>query len=210
MYFYVEPDSFIQQVEQKNHMIMFYDSPESRDKIMYSYLADGIKKGNGVVYIRSPESEEDLWKGFSGEGIYYAPNISNGNIITKKWDEWYIEDGKVEPLKIIDHWYEALAHFQSKGLGMRATGNVDCFFKHDKVRELLKYEYALHKTLTIPMDVICLYDLRTIVDMGYTDMIMPLVRAHGKALFTAEGGTMMLEPQGIEESDLETLMKITI
>ncbi len=113
-------------------------------------------------------------------------------------------------MRIIDHWYEAIAHFKSKGLGMRATGNVDCFFKHDLVRELLKYEYALHKTLTIPMDVICLYNLKTIVDMGYTDMIMPLVRAHGKALFTAEGGTMMLEPQGIEKTDLEKLMDITI
>ena len=210
MYSYVEPDSFIQQVEQKNHIILFYDSPESRDKIIYSYLADGIKKGFGAIYIRSPETEEELYKGFSGKGIDYAPNISNGNIITKNWDEWYIEDGQVQPLRIIDHWHEALIHFKSKGLGMRATGNVDCFFKQDKVRELLKYEYALHKTLTLPMDVICLYDLKSIVDMGYTDMIMPLVRAHGKALFTAEGGTMMLEPQGLEESDLEKLMKITI
>jgi hypothetical protein len=39
---------------------------------------------------------------------------------------------------------------------------------------------------------------------------MPLVRSHGKTLFTAEGGTMMLEPQGIEETDLEKLMDITI
>ncbi len=210
MYSYVETDSFIQQVEQKNHIILFYDSPDSRDKIIYSYLADGIKKGYGAIYIRSPETEEDLYEGFSGKGIDYAPNVSNGNIITKKWDEWYIEDGQIQPLRIIDHWHEASLHFKSKGLGMRATGNVDCFFKQDKVRELLKYEYALHKTLTLPMDVICLYNLKTIVDMGYTDMIMPLVRARGKALFTAEGGTMMLEPQGVEESDLEKLMKIKI
>jgi len=37
---------------------------------------------------------------------------------------------------------------------------------------------------------------------------MPLVRAHGKALFTAEGGTMMLEPEKVEGSDLEQLMDI--
>jgi hypothetical protein len=60
MYSYVEPDSFIEELElKKNHIILFYDSPESRDKLIYSYLADSIRKGNGVVYTRSPESEKE-------------------------------------------------------------------------------------------------------------------------------------------------------
>lgn len=207
---YVEPESFIQDIELYNHIILFYDSPESRNKIIFPYLADGLRKGKGLTYIRSPETEEEIKNGLLANGIDYEPNVNNGIIITKNWDEWYIEDDKVEPLRIIDHWNEILTQFSAKGLGMRSTGNVDCFFENNKVRDLLKYEYALHKTLTLPMDVICLYDLKNMVDKGYSDMIMPLVRAHGKALFTAEGGTMMLEPQEIEKSDLENLMDIVI
>jgi len=210
MYSYVELDTFLQEVEMNNHIILFYDSPESRDKVIYDYLADGVRKGMGLVYIRTDETEKEIAEGLSDRGIDYEPNITDGNFIVRNYDQWYMEAGHVEPLKIIDHWHNTDAHFKSKGLGMRATGNVSCFFEHDKVRELLKYEYALHKVLTIPMEVICTYSLKTIVEKGYTEMIMPLVRAHGKALFTAEGGTMMLEPEKVEDSDLEKLMDITI
>jgi len=48
------------------------------------------------------------------------------------------------------------------------------------------------------------------VETGYTDMIMPLIRAHGKAIFTAEGGIMILEPENIEASDVERLLEIEI
>lgn len=210
MYSYVELDTFIQEVEMNNHIILFYDRPESRNKIIYDYLADGVRKGLGIVYIRTDETESGIAEGLTVRGIDYEPNVAAGNIIVRNYDQWYMDEGQVEPLKIIDHWHTADSHFKSMGLGMRATGNVSCFFEHDKVRELLKYEYALHKVLTIPMDVICTYNLNTIVRKGYTEMIMPLVRAHGKALFTAEGGTMMLEPEKVEDSDLENLMNITI
>jgi hypothetical protein len=209
MYSYVELDTFIQEVELNNHIILFYDSPESKQRIIYDYLADGMKKGMGLVYIRTEETEAEIREGLTSRGIDYEPNLADGNIIVRNYDQWYFDEGHVEPLRIIDHWHRADAHFKSKGLGMRAVGEVSCFFQNDKVRELLKYEYALHKVLTIPMDVICTYNLKTIVDKGYTEMIMPLVRAHGKALFTAEGGTMMLEPEKVEDSDLEKLMDIT-
>ncbi|MCW4051427.1 MAG: MEDS domain-containing protein [Candidatus Bathyarchaeota archaeon] len=208
MYSYVELDSFIREIGVNNHIILFYDSQESKRKVLYSYLADGLKKGMGIVYIRSEETEDQIRRGLVSQGIDFEPNLSTGNIVIRNYDEWYIENDHVEPMRIIDHWHKVKDQFTAKGLGVRATGELSCFFEHDKVRELLKYEYALHKVLNIPMDVICAYNLKTIVDKGYTEMIMPLVRAHGKALFTAEGGTMMLEPQGIEGSDLEKLMEI--
>jgi hypothetical protein len=87
---------------------------------------------------------------------------------------------------------------------------MSCFFREEKVRELLRYEYALHKVLSIPMEAVCAYNLKTIVETGHTEVIMPLVRAHGKAMFTAEGGTMVLEPENVEEKDVERLLKIKI
>ena len=68
----------------------------------------------------------------------------------------------------------------------------------------------IQRARTVPMDAICAYNLKTIVETGYTDMIMPLVRAHGKAIFTAEDGTMILEPEKIEDTDIERLLDIKI
>lgn len=93
--------------------------------------------------------------------------------------------GQAESIKIITHWNEAYNRFSGRGLGIWVTGETSCFFRKNMVRELLRYEYALHKILAILMEAICAYDLMTIVDTGYKDMIMPLVRAHGKAIFAS-------------------------
>jgi hypothetical protein len=201
---------FIQSIETYNHIILFYDSYETRNRIVYDYLSDGLRQGKGIVYISSDETPEQVEKSLKSHGVEVEPNVRSGNIALHTCDKWYIENGKMEPLRIISHWNKELNRLSSMGLGMRAYGDTACFFIHDKVRELLRYEYSLHKVLTMPMDVICGYNLKTIVDKGYTDMIMPLVRAHGKAIFTADGGSMVLEPQDIEESDLEKLLDLEI
>jgi hypothetical protein len=205
-----EMDSLIQGIDTTDHVLLFYDTQESKLRILYSYLAEGLKKGKGIMYIRTEETPQDVYTGLASHGIDVEPNLASGSILTPSYDEFYIVDGKAETLKILNRWHETSSYFQSKGLGLRATGEVSCFFKEGKVRELLRYEYALHKVLYIPMDAICAYNLKTIVETGYTDVIMPLVRAHGKAVFTAEGGTMVLEPENVEDTDIERLLEIKI
>jgi hypothetical protein len=78
------------------------------------------------------------------------------------------------------------------------------------VRELLRYEYALHKVLAIPMEAVCAYNLKIIIDTGYTDIIMPIIRAHGKAIFATDDGFVILEPRDIEDTDVEKLLNIEI
>jgi KaiC/GvpD/RAD55 family RecA-like ATPase len=205
-----EIDSFIHGIDTTDHVLLFYDTQESKRRILYSYLAEGLKQGKGIVYVHTEETPQDIYKGLASHSIDVDPNLASGSILTPKYDEFYIVDRKVEALKILNKWHETNSYFQSKGLGLRAAGEMSCFFKEDKVRELLRYEYALHKVLYIPMDAICAYNLKTIVETGYTDIIMPLVRAHGKAVFTAEGGTMVLEPENVEETDIERLLEIQI
>lgn len=202
--------SYFTDIQIHSHDILFYDSYETKNRIAYNYLAAGLSQGEGVVYVCSEEKPEKIEEGMSSHGIDVEPNLMSGNITIHTWDEWYIINGSVDPYRIINKWNEEVTRLRSRGLGLRAVGDVTCFFVHDKVRELLRYEYALHKVLTLPMKVICGYNLKTIVDMGYTDMIMPLVRAHGKAIFTAEGGSILLEPQDVEASDLEKLLDLEI
>ncbi len=205
-----EIDSFIQGVDTTDHVLLFYDTRESKRRILYRFLADGLKQGKGIVFVHTEETPQDIHRGLAGHGIDVEPNIASGSILTPRYDELYIVDGKAEPLRIINKWHETSSVLQSKGLGLRAAGEMSCFFLEDKVRELLRYEYALHKVLSIPMDAVCAYNLKTIVETGHTEIIMPLVRAHGKAMFTAEGGTMVLEPENVQETDIEKLLEIKI
>jgi hypothetical protein len=205
-----EINRLIHGIDTTDHVLLFYDTQESKRRILFSYLAEGLKQGKGVVYTHSEETPQDIHEGLASHGIDVEPNLASGNILTPRYDEFYIVDGEAEALRILNKWHETSSHFQSKGLGLRATGEMSCFFREGKVRELLRYEYALHKVLFMPMDAICAYNLKTIVETGYTDVIMPLVRAHGKAVFTAEGGTMVLEPENVEDTDIERLLEIKI
>ena len=201
---------FIHGIDTTDHILLFYDNQESKRRILYSYLAEGLKQGKGIVYICTEETPQDIYEGLASHGIDVEPNLASGSILTPRYDEFYIIKGKVEPLRIMNKWREAVSYFQSKGLGLRATGEASCFFREGKVRELLQYEYAIKRTLSMPMDAVCAYNLKTIVDTGYTNVIMHLVRAHGKAIFTAEGGTMVLEPEHVEDKDIERLLDIKI
>ena len=210
MLVYEDLANFFDTFEPRHHVVLFYDSEESKRRVLFPFLADGLNRGRGVVYVYADETPEDIRRGLQAYGVDVEPNERAGNLIMPRYTEWYIENGKVEVLKIMNHWEEAYGRFSERGLGMRVTGEVAPFFREGKVRDLLRYEYALHKFLRTPMEAICAYGVQTIVETGYTDMIMPLIRAHGKAIFTAEGGIMILEPENIEASDVERLLEIEI
>jgi len=158
--------SFIEGIDTTDHVLLFYDTQESKRRILYTYLAEGLRQGKGIVYVHTEETPEDIFTGLAQQGIDVEPNLASGNILTPRYDEIYIVNGEAEALRILNRWHELSRHFQSKGLGLRATGESSCFFKEGKVRELLRYEYALRRVLTVPMDAICAYNLKTIVKTG--------------------------------------------
>lgn len=205
-----ELESFIHKFEPHNHLILFYDTLKNKYGILNLFVANGLKNGKGIVYICSDEGPEEVHRDLNSFGFDVETKVKEGTLLIRSFDEWYIERGRVEPIKIITRWNKAFDQFNGRGLGMRVIGETSCFFRQGLVRELMRYEYALHRVLTIPMEAICAYNLKTIVDTGYTDVIMPLIRAHGKAIFTTEGGSMIFEPENIEDTDVEKLLDIEI
>jgi len=41
-------------------------------------------------------------------------------------------------------------------------------------------------------------------------VIMPVIRAHGKAIFVSDNGTIIIEPEEVEVTDIEKLLDIEI
>jgi len=86
-------------------------------------------------------------------------------------------------------WKKALAEAVTRGFkGLRAVGEMACFFKHDMVDELVQYERALHRVLEIPLTAICAYDdavvLRGAEEERYLRLYLDLITAHSTILFT--------------------------
>ncbi len=205
-----EVHRFIENIEPTNHVVLFYDTPEAKNNIMFNFVSDGLQKKKGVLCICSDEKPEQVRRGMMSFGIDVERAEKRGSLTIRSYDGWYIENGRAEALRILSRWNKTHEQFKMKGLGMRATGETSCFFEHGLVRELMRYEYAMHRILTTPMDAICMYNLQTIVNTGYTDVIMPILRAHGKAIFATRDGSMVIEPENVEDTDVEKLLEITI
>lgn len=206
----LEVIEYLKQVKPTDHLIMFYDSQESKRNIVYDFLSEGLRQGKGVIYIYTEETPEEIAYGLNSKGIDFEPNYKAGHILTPQYDEFYFEKGVPEAIRIIKKIQETYAYFKDKGLGMRGVGEMSCFFKEERVKELLRYEYALHKVLDFSIEAFCVFNIKTIVDTGYTEVIMPLVRAHGKAIFASENGVMVMEPEKVEDRDVEKLLDIVI
>jgi len=205
-----EVTEFIHNMEPTNHVILFYDSLESKRRILNTYIANGLENEKGALYVCSEETPDQIRESLEASGVDVEENESSGKLMIKFYDPFYIENGNVEPLKVINKWQDILEGMNEKGLGLRGTGEMSCFFRHGKVRELMRYEYALHRVLPIQMEAICAYSVPTVVNTGYTDMIMPLIRAHAGAIFTTDSGTMIVEPDAIEDNEVEKLLDIKI
>ena len=205
-----EITKYIHNMEPTNHVILFYDSLESKRKILNAYILDGLKNRKGVLYVCSEETPIQIRDGLKSFGIDVEENISMGRLLIKSYDPFYIDNGDVDPLRIINQWQEIYEEMKKKGLGLRVTGETSCFYNEGKVRDLMRYEYALHRVLPIPMEAICAYSVPNIVKTGYTDTIMPLIRAHGGAIFITNSGTMIVEPDTIEDYEVENLLDIKI
>jgi len=201
---------FLKNIGPYQHIGLFYDTLEGKHSILFDYLSEGLNDGKGIVYVCHEETPDEIRRGMSSFGIDVEPNEKAGNLVIHNGHEWYMLGDTIEPLRIINQWNELYQRFHKKGLGMRVTGEVTGFFNEDRVSDLLRYEYALHKILTIPMEALCSYNVNTIVKKGYSKMIMPLVKAHGMAIFTAQDNQMILEPEKTEGSDIENLLKIQI
>jgi hypothetical protein len=183
---------------------------ESKRSIAFNYLADGLEKSRGVVYVCGEENPENIRKGLASLGVDVEPNERSGNLLIKNFDEWYIERGKADPYKIMNQWYEVAKTFGEKGLGARVAGEASNFYREKMVKELLRYEYALNKTISFPIEAMCIYDLNIIVETGYTNTIRPIVKAHGKTIFVSKGKHVLIKSDKIDETDVEKLLELKI
>ena len=195
-----------------DHLILFYDTPENKRRVLFDFLQAGLREGSRGVYISTEESPEQIQLAMEEFGIDARACEERGSLILRHYDEWYFSrHGRCLPNKILAKWAETYDEAVEKGLsGLSAAAEMSCFFKHRKIPELLRYENALHRNLQIPAKAICAYSITSIVNSGYQKLLTPLIQAHGRAILTGPGGVMLHRPDKIKDADIARLLQIEI
>ncbi len=177
---------FVEQLRPTNHVIFVYDDPKGKHNVLFNYLKVGLDKGEAGVYVASEENPNQVREAMRRFGIDVEKHERTGALHVFGYEEVYIKGEKFDMATTMNTWTNLYKDSLEKGFtGLRVTGEMACFFKHNLIHELLEYEKALHTVLDIPMIAICAYSA-SLLNRSYdpVNLYTELARAHGTILFT--------------------------
>jgi hypothetical protein len=205
-----EINEFLSDFRSHAHLILFYYEPEAKREILFSHLKFGEEK-QGLAYVCSEENPQQIRGGMKKFGIDADGLRTRGKLAISNYDEIYLVDHVANIAKIMTAFSEMTEKYRLMGLdGMRAAAEMTCFFREDKVKELMAYEYALHRRLRFPAEGICAYNIREMQSSGCLETIMPMIRAHDTVILAGPNESLLLDPVKVEQDEVEEAMQIEI
>lgn len=175
----------LEDLRPTNHVIFLYESLEAKYNVLFNYLKLGLENGEAVTHIasESPSQIRDAMKRF---GIDVERYEKTGALRILGSDGFYIIDGKFDAITTIGLLNKLYNEALAKGFKRyRITGEMECFFEHKLVKDLVEYEKALHKVFNTPMIGLCAYNSKMVIEASNPmDLYNELLKAHGKVLFS--------------------------
>ena len=175
-----ETVNFSKEMKPTEHVILFYSKPELKHQLLFSYLKEGLDKGEAAVYIASQETPDEIKMAMSEFGIDVERLECSGALRVIPYTQWYYLEGHFDEARTRQLWQKLYDDVMAKGFkGLSVTGETHCFFEHGHVAELVAYEKSLHREIELPMAVICAYDVNEVPTQTFYD----LIAAHSNSLF---------------------------
>jgi sugar-specific transcriptional regulator TrmB len=177
---------FMEQLRPTNHLIFIYDSPDAKYNVLFNYLKAGLDKGEAGVYVAGDENPSQIRAAMKKFGLGVEDYEKTGALQLFGYEDIYIVNGKFSMPTTMNSWNKLYNDVLKMGFkGLRVTGEMTCFFKHNLIQELIEYEKALHTILDIPIIAVCAYNASQInKSKDPANLYSELARAHGTVLFT--------------------------
>jgi len=178
----------LQELRPRDHVILIYESREAKRKALFTYIKEGLQKGEAAIYICSEETPNEIRYLMKEFGIDVDEYEENESLKIIPYTEMYIRDGVFDLDDVLDSWNKSYNEAIMKGFkGMRVTGEMNCFFEHKLIEELLNYERALHTILDTPMTAISAYNAEILTSVeNPIDIYSELVRANGRVIIVGK------------------------
>lgn len=199
-------DDALKEMPSGTHAVLVYDTLENKRAVLFNHLKLGAGK-EGLVYVCSEEGKHEIRDEMKDSGIDVGSLEAKGDLAIRGYDEVYVVDGEVDPAHIISGFSDLAWGYSHRGMnGVRAAGEMSCFFKEGKVEQLLEYERSLHRKFSFPGKGVCAYNIVEMGTSGRMDALWPILRAHGLVIMTGPHGSFALEPEQVTKVHLESAM----
>jgi sugar-specific transcriptional regulator TrmB len=178
----------LKHLRPRDHVVLFYDSCELKHEVLFNYIKTGLEHGEATKYVCSEQTPDEIRNAMQEFGIDVELHERTGALQVLDYTDVYIIDGNFSIDDVMETWENFNTESRALGFsGMRVTGEMACFFKHNLINELMEYERALHTVLEIPITAICAYSTKILEKIDKPiNIYSELVKAHGKVLFAAE------------------------
>lgn len=179
---------FVRNMRARDHVIMFYTDQKDKHLVLFTYLTAGLDAGEAAIYVAGEESSHQIREAMKSFGLDVEYYEGTGALRILDYRDWYITGGQFDIGRTISLWKKSLDEALARGFkGLRVTGEMAFFFRHNMVHELIQYERALHRVLKIPLSAICAYDDTVVVkgarENQYLMLYLNLISAHSTILF---------------------------
>ncbi len=212
------------------HFCHFYETKQDLLDILVPYFKAGLESNEFCLWIMSAplsvaeatgalqESVPNLEKHLANRSIEFLVaseamdadwqrslpdlqrHIANGSLEIVPHDQWYLDAGKFDSVRVINRWKEKLDQALARGYaGMRVHGN-EAWLTAKDWENFLAYEEQVNETLANQrMIALCTYPL----EARRAGEIFDVAHAHQVAIAKRHGHWEMLETPEIRQTKIE-------
>ena len=182
----------------ERHICAFFHSPEEEYRVLLPFIREGIERGEKAFHIVDPRLREDHLARLRQAGIDVDDAESRGQLVVKRWQDAYLQDGYFDQDRMITLVEDALSSASSQGYPQtRAIGHMEWALEDfPGVNDLVAYETRLNFMLPKYKDpVICTYDCSK---FG-AGVAMDILRTHPMVIL---GGVLQRNPFFVPPAEL--------
>src|SRR5882724_1047482 len=156
--------SVVGDVRWGTHFCYFYETKQDLLDALVLYLKAGLDNNEFCLWVVSPPLTVEEAKGALAKAVPgLERNLAEGDLKIHRHDEWYLQNGRCDPQRLLHCWCENLNEALALGYaGLRASGDGGWIQKDDWIG-FREYEEEVNALVANQRRVIlCTYPLTTI------------------------------------------------
>src|SRR3954462_3712609 len=108
-----------------SHICHFYEKKKDLLELLASYFKAGLENNECCLWIIAPQfTQEECIAVLQQQIPDITQHLNQGHLEIHKYDEWYLDQGRFNPRKVIEEWNTKLEQAIAKGFeGLRVNGN---------------------------------------------------------------------------------------
>jgi PAS domain S-box-containing protein len=183
------------------HFCYFYETKEDLLETQVPYFKAGLEAREFCVWVVSPVLKVEEAKSALQEAVPdLGRHLAEGALEIHSHDEWYLRDGKCDPLRVLQSWREKIIQSSAKGYaGLRAAGDGG-WIGSDEWMVFSEYEKQVSALVADQRSIIlCTYPLAT----SPGDQVFDVAHIHRVAVARRHGTWEMIETPELKEAKAE-------